>query len=162
MTLEEFNSWFDRLSSEPVSKSNRDEMGKFGRFSPEKFAKANNLDEELFIKEVNGYKKIIHNKLLCANRIDKLKKYKPNLRPIRYGNETFQPRQCVCVKFFFSSGKYSKFRFYETINYHYIVMQDTIIVFNERKGSVHMTDSEFDDHFDDIRNVLIDKILNNN
>ena len=159
MTLEEFNSWYYRLSSEAINKSNRDEMVKFGRFSPEKFAKSNNLDEESFIKEVNGYKKFIHNKLLCSDRITKLRKYKPDLRPIRYGSESFQPRLCICNKFYFSNGKYSKFRFYETINYHYIVMQDVIIVFNEKKSSVHMTDSEFDEHFDDIRNILIDQIL---
>lgn len=159
MTLEEFNSWFDRLSSEPVNKSTKDEMDKFGRFSPEKFAKANNLDEETFVKEVNGYKKIIHNKLLCANRVDKLKKYKPDLTPIKYGTISIQPRICVCRKFFFSSGQYSKFRFYETIKYHYINRDETMIVFNERRGSVHMTYSEFDEHFDDIRDVLIDQIL---
>ena len=101
MTLEEFNSWYYRLSSEAINKSNRDEMVKFGRFSPEKFAKANNLDEETFIKEVNGYKKIIHNKLLCSDRITKLRKYKPDLRPIRYGSESFQPRLCICNKFYF-------------------------------------------------------------
>ena len=63
MTLEEFRNWFERLSTEPISKSSRDEMVRFGHFSPEKFSKHNNLDEISFIKEVSGYKKVLHNKL---------------------------------------------------------------------------------------------------
>lgn len=159
MTLEEFRNWFERLSSEPVSKSSRDEMVRFGRFSPEKFSKHNNLDEVSFIKEVSGYKKILHNKLLTADRIKKLNKYKPDLREIRYGSEYIKPRLCICIKFFFSTGKYSKFRFYETIKYHYITWDETIIVYNEKRSSVHMTASEFDEHFSDMRDFLIDKIL---
>ena len=112
MTLEEFRNWFERLSSEPISKSSRDEMVRFGRFSPEKFSKHNNLDEVSFIKEVSGYKKVLHNKLLTADRIKKLNKYKPDLREIRYGSVNIKPRLCVCIKFFFLNFYHIYFFFY--------------------------------------------------
>jgi len=51
---------------------------------------------------------------------------------------------------------------YETIKYHYVVNEfdHTIIVFNEKNIGIHISYSEFDEYFDDIRDFLIDSILN--
>jgi len=163
MNLEEFYKWYDKLSQMPIDTNILVEMEKFYRFSPQKFAKINNIDEVSFIKEVNGFKKIIHNKILCSNRINKLKKYTPDLKPIRFhfNGPEYKPRVCICRKFFLSSGKHQKFRFYETIKYHYVVNEfdRTIIVFNEKNIGIHISYSEFDEYFDDIRDFLIDEIL---
>lgn len=164
MSLEEFYIWYDKLSHLPIDTDILVDMEKFCRFSPQKFAKVNNIEETTFIKEVNGLKKIIHNKMICANRIKNLRKYKPDLKPIKfnYDGPEYKPRLCICNKFFLSTSRHSKFRFYETIKYHYLINEfdNTIIIYNEKRQGVHISYSEFDEHFDDMRDFLIDSILN--
>ena len=77
MTLDEYNSLYEKLLKTKITETNLVEFHKFTRFSPEKFSKKLGIDELEFIKKCNSDKKEIHNKILGWKRIKNLKGYNP-------------------------------------------------------------------------------------
>jgi hypothetical protein len=165
MSLEEYRQWMQRLKSEPICESLIEDIRKAMRFSPEKFIKARGI-EDSFVAEFQKDRKELHTRLLDHKRITELKKRKVKDMPFRYGGVNKIARVCVCVKKMQNETHRAKggYKFYEGIRYNYSFAdgfngEQDIFIFDERGNKVYTTLDEFERHFADIREFLIDQIL---
>jgi|LauGreDrversion4_2_1035121.scaffolds.fasta_scaffold15748_3 hypothetical protein len=174
MTLEEYNSLYDSLIKTKITESNLLEFHNFTRFSPEKFARKLGIDELEFTKKCNDNKKEIHNKILGWKRIKKLKGYKPiakqeiRQRWDRKSGEntkvTYNFLVCICKKYCKLDYTYGsrKYRFYEDIKYLYCwdpIYYGMIMVLNDKNEEFRIGVDEFNKHFDDYRDKIINDLL---
>ena len=166
MKIEDYNKWIELLKTKELFEKNLDVFKSIFEFSPEKFIKNNGLDES-FIKEFQSERKIIHNRIIAFEKIEKLKKRKVREMDFFYSGEIRKARVCVCVNRFKNEISRSKggYDFYETIHYNYAVVHDmfldreSFIIFDEKDKKVYSTMNEFDKHFIDIREDKINSIL---
>ena len=166
MTIEDYNEWIEQLKTVEVVKGNLGLFDSVFRFSPEKFAKANGL-EESFVKEFQKERKIIHNRLIDYNVIQSLKKRKVVPEKFFYGGNMLETRVCVCIKRFKNEENRAKGRydFHESIFYNYIIIfnrfskSEEVILFDAKGGRTYSTINEFNKHFVDIREHKINMLL---
>jgi hypothetical protein len=163
MTINEYNLWLEGILLIPIKDNIEINKTKsFLSFSPEKFCNDKDIDEMQFIKKCNQDKKLVHNKILDSNNILKLElnKYKPDLTRNIY--TTHIPILCICVNTFKSNGYSSKFKFYQTVIYTHSIIPNTnnYIIIDHRKRSIIITSKEFNLHFRNYRDYIIDNILN--
>jgi len=166
MTEEEYRIWIDGLKTFEISKGNIEMFRQVFAFSPEKHAKRNGMDDS-FIKEFQKDRKIIHNRLIDYEKIKALKKRKVSQLRFPYGGEWHTARICFCVKRFKNEEHRARFGydFYEGIKYNYAIISDSffhreeLILFDEKGNKVYTTTEEFNRHFVDIREKIIDDIL---
>lgn len=165
MDLEGYREWMQRLKQEPITDASRKEIEKAMLFSPDRFAKANGLGED-FVKEYQSDRKHIHGRLLDDKKIKQLKKRKVEETTFFYGGRQKKARICVCVKTMKNEEHRAKggYKFYEGIKYNYafadgFMGEEDVFIFDERGMKVYTTPSAFNDHFVDIREHLIDQIL---
>jgi hypothetical protein len=175
MTLDEYNSLYERLIKTKLEESNLEEFNKFMRFSPEKFSKKIGIEELEFVKKCNADKKEIHNKILGWKRIKKLKGYKPvakqeirRLWDRKVGENikvTYNFLVCICTKYCKLDYNWGsrKYRFYEDIKYLYCwdpIYHEMIIVLNDKNEEFRIGVDEFNKYFNDYRDQIISDILN--
>lgn len=166
MTQEEYSEWIESLKSLEVNKGNIDLLKKIFRFSPEKHAKCNGLDES-FVKQFQKDRKLIHNRLIDFEKIKALRKRKVATGYFHYSGKRHTTRVCICVSRFKNEEHRAKggYDFYEGIKYNYVIIFDEffgredVIIFDEKGSRIYSTIAEFNKHFIDIRERLIDDIL---
>ena len=166
MTHEEYHEWIESLKSLEIDKSSIARLQQVFRFSPEKHAKKNGIDES-FVKEFQKARKAIHNRLIDFEKVKALKKRKVEEIHFQYGGKKATARICVCVSRFKNEEHRARggYDFYEGVKYNYAIVFDTffdsedVIIFDEKGKKVYSTISEFNRHFIDIREHLINDIL---
>lgn len=168
MTLEDYNEWIEMLKTVEIQKGNHNLFNEVFKFSPEKFAKSKELDIEVFVKQFQKDRKIVHNRLIDYNKMQQLKKRKVVTEKFVYGGKPHEARVCVCIKRFKNEELRAKggYDFYETIHYNYAIIYDTffnrddVIIFDTKGSKVYSTINEFNKHFVDIREHKINMLLN--
>jgi hypothetical protein len=166
MTIEEYNSWIGLLKALEIKKANLAAFESVFKFSPEKFAKDNSLDDS-FIKSFQKDRKEIHGKIIAHKKIEFLKKRKVVPEKFFYGGEKLTTRVCVCIKRFRNESPRARngYDFFESIHYNYIIIYDSFydkedaVLFNPTGGSIYSTVNEFNEHFIDIREHKINILL---
>ena len=176
MTLDEYNSLYEKLLKTKITETNLLEFHKFTRFSPERFSKRLGIDELEFIKKCNSDKKEIHNKILGWKRIKKLKGYNP--KPKQFNRQVwdrskkenvslnYNYRLCICVKYCrinYSWRTNRKYRFYEDMKYLYCqdpTNSNNIIIVNDRDEEFTIRLEEFNNSFNDYRDQILNDLLN--
>ena len=167
MTLEEYRIWIEDLKKVPITGGSKKEIEKAMRFSPERFARSKGIGEQEFSDEYRADRKILHARLLDHEKIAKLKKRKVGELPFMYGGHRKIARVCVCVKTMQNEEQRafrSRYKFYEGVKYNYsyadgFMGEQDVFIFDERGGKVYTTPEAFEEHFVDIREHIINQIL---
>lgn len=153
------------LKSVAIDRESSASIEKAMRFSPEKFAAANLLDDS-FMKEYRADRKALHGRILDSKKIARLKKRKVEETSFFYGGKRKVARVCVCIKTMKNEEHRAKggYKFYEGIRYNYafadgFMGEEDVFIFDERGMKVYTTPAAFDQHFIDIREHMIDLIL---
>jgi len=155
MNLVEYRIWIDKIKADV----NREEYEKMLKFSPHKFSLQNELDIDVFLKEHYKNRKIIHNKLLDIEAIERLKRIKIQNFEFNWAGMKKNTRTCICTKTFKKISGIRRWKFYETVNYNYIFIDGNYIIFNEKMDRIVVTKSEFSKNFIDYRIQRINEIL---
>lgn len=166
---DEFYKYIEYLKELPMSQDSVLEINNFLRFSPNKFARKININEEDFQRKFNQLKKPLHLKSLYYKRIIKLRDYRPELgvfeKFMNLGRRKWDPdwvkfelrkSMCVCIKSFKRHGYPT---FYETIYYSYCQYEYEYILFDTDGSNIELLSDDFDQHFIDYRDWTIGKIL---
>lgn len=169
MTIEEYKEWIEILKTVEIQKNNLYLFDNVFKFSPDKFAKSKGLDPNSFVKEFQSDRKILHRRLIDWEKVKKLSKRKVTTHNIRYGNDMYMTRICICKSKFKNEVHRSRggYEFYENIQYEYVIvrdqfhLRDEVIIIDERERRVYCTVNDFNNHFIDIREHKIDQLLNN-
>jgi hypothetical protein len=167
MTLEEYRIWIEDLKKVPITEASRKEIEKAMRFSPERFARSKGIGEQEFSDEYRADRRILHTRLLDHEKIAKLKKRKVEELPFMYGGHRKIARVCVCIKKMQNEEQRafrSRYKFYEGVKYNYsyadgFMGEQDVFIFDERGGKVYTTPEAFEEHFIDIREHIINQIL---
>lgn len=153
--LEELNIWIESIKSLPIDDDNIDIFHNFMRFSPEKFADKINMHRETLVKEFDKHKKEIHNKINTHKKIKELKKRKIKVSTFFYQGELVTSRLCYCI----SKFKIKSISFYPTIKYLYFYNDEQLILLPDEHRRVMISNMEFNAHFIDNREQIINNIL---
>ena len=133
---------------------------KIFKLSGERFAKRFDLDKMKLVKEFNQYKKKIHKKIIIYNKVKQLRKVKLNTLIFHYSGIGYKTKKCVCFKFFESKFKHRTFSFYPEVQYLYVELDDTIVLFPRCEHiKLYSTKKEFNEHFLDMREYKINQII---
>jgi hypothetical protein len=163
---EEFYQYVDYLNNLNISQESIFKIHNFLKFSPNKFARKIEINEEDFQKEFNQIKKPLHLKCLTFKKITKLKDYRPELgiyskflKPTTWDIQKWEKidlvkSMCICKK-----NLKDNLCFYETIYYSYCVNDNIFYVFSENNSILEMDINIFNQHFIDYREWVIDSIV---
>mgnify|MGYP003641721057 CR=1 FL=1 len=159
-SIEEFDNYF-RYLIELKTDENIFELNNFLRISPERIAKYLDINIINFVKKVNINKKKVHNKLIICERIEVLSKLVTRPITFNYSGQVYKSRICVCVRMFDFKYKSKITKFYPTIKYLYVLVGDKSIILhaNNNISKIYITIDEFNKHFIDNREDIINQIL---
>jgi hypothetical protein len=157
-SIEEFNNYFKYLI-ELKTDDNISELKNFLRISPERIAKYLDINVMKFVKQVNINKKQVHNKLIIFERIEVLSKLVPKPITFNYSGEIYKSRICVCVRMFDFKYKSKIIKFYPTIKYLYVLVGIKSVILHANIFKIYITIDEFNKHFIDNREDIINQIL---
>lgn len=167
-TEEEFYDYIEYLKTLPINEDSVFKIRNFLKFSPNKFAKKIEINEQDFQRKFNQIKKPLHLKLLHYKKILSLKDWRPELGTFEkfinlgLGKDSnwikmdLRRTMCICLETF---KKHSEPTFYETIYYSYSQYNSRYFLFDTNDRVVELSHDEFNKHFQDYRDLMIERIL---
>lgn len=158
----QYVNYLIKIDNNDISIENIEQFNKFLKFSPEKMARRFELDELDVVKEFNQYKKEINKKLIIYKKVKELKNKKIIPFGFNYSKQIYDTKVSFCEKFFEIKYEHKTTRFYPTIKYLYVKLDDNVVLFpnnNYQSTKLYMTYKEFDEHFIDMREYKINQIL---
>ena len=162
-TLDDIKKWVDDIMMLEPCMDNIDVLKSFIKFSPEKAADKLGIERSILVNMFNNYKRIIHNKIIIFEKSQLLKSHNPNNFGFYYDGNYVRTIKAICIEYLQIKFKGKVVKFYPDVKYLYYGVSDSIIIFpiDDTIRKIYITKDEFYDHFKNLRDYKISKLISN-